>query len=415
MQPVLKATGTDDERTCVAISRARAAVLAGLVAIAAGAVALVAWQEDDDVARSVIFVNGDGMAAVQRQAATLALEGVGGTLVMDRLAVTGSQTTDPDDPEEVVTDSAAAATAWATGTKTANRRLSTTPDGSPLRPLGREAKQAGKATGLVTTAPVTDASPAAFFASVPDRGDQEAIAAQYLDISQPDVVLGGGASRWSPELLAQAERSGYDVLDDAADVRDARGSKLLGLFADKEMWTAADEPAEEPAEQDAGAAAPAPAEVAAYDPAVSLADMTSKALDVLSRDEDGFFLVVEEEAVDGMGHANNGTLMLEAMRALDEAVAVAVAYVEAHPDTLLIVTGDHEAGGLTLEDADEGREDGPFAVAGSDLRFSLDWTSDEHTGVPTPVTAEGPGSERLAGSYPNTHIHTVLRDTLLGG
>ena len=397
----------------MATSRARAAVLAALAAVAAGAVALVAWQGDDDVARNVIFINGDGMAAVQRQAATLALEGVGGTLAMDRLPVSGSQTTDPDDPEAVVTDSAAAATAWATGTKTANRRLSTTPDGSPLRPLGREAKQAGKATGLVTTAPVTDASPAAFFASVPDRGDQEAIAAQYLDTSRPDVVLGGGASRWSDALLAQAERSGYELLDDAADVEDARSSKLLGLFADKEMWTAADEPPDEPPAQ-AGAAAQEPAEVAAYDPAVSLADMTAKALEVLSEDDDGFFLVVEEEAVDGMGHANNGTLVLEAMRALDEAVAVAREYVEEHPDTLLVVTGDHEAGGLTLEDADEGSEDGPFDVADSDLQFALDWTSDEHTGVPTPVTAEGPGSERLAGSYPNTHIHTVLRDALLG-
>lgn len=141
--------------------------------------------------------------------------------------------------------------------------------------------------------------------------------------------------------------------------------------------------------------------------------MTEKALEVLDRDEDGFFLFVEEEAVDGMGHANNGTLMLSAMQGLDEAVAVAVAYVADHPDTLLVVTGDHEAGGLTIEDAGQG-DDGPFAVADSDRQFSLDWSSDEHTGVPTPVTAQGPGSERLAGSYPNTHLHTVLSDALLG-
>lgn len=386
----------------MALTRTVRAALGAAVLLAAAAVlaGVVVGVPGRDGARNVIFINGDGMAEAQRQAATLALEGFDGALVMDRLPVRGAQTTSPNDPEAVVTDSAAAATAWATGTKTANRRLSTAPDGAPLTPLGREVKQAGKATGLVTTAAVTDASPAAFFASIEDRSRQEEIAAQYLDSSRPDVVLGGGARRWSDELLDQAERSGYDVLTEPADLEDSGGTKLLGLFAESAMWEAADEQATE-------------GPPAQYSPAVSLADMTEKALEVLDRDEDGFFLFVEEEAVDGMGHANNGTLMLASMQGLDEAVAVARAYVQDHPDTLLIVTGDHEAGGLTVEDAGEG-EDGPFEVADSDRQFSLDWTSDEHTGVPTPVTAEGPGSERLVGSYPNTHLHTVLSDALLG-
>jgi alkaline phosphatase len=142
--------------------------------------------------------------------------------------------------------------------------------------------------------------------------------------------------------------------------------------------------------------------------------MTTAALDVLSRDPDGFFLFVEEEAVDEMSHANNGELMLRAMRSLEDAVRVARAYVAEHPDTLLIVTGDHDSGGLTVEDADgiDGDEDGPFSVAGSDLEFELDWTTTGHTGAPTPVTAEGPGSAALAGFYPNTHLYQVMREAL---
>jgi alkaline phosphatase len=156
---------------------------------------------------------------------------------------------------------------------------------------------------------------------------------------------------------------------------------------------------------------------------------------VLSRDQDGFFLLVEEEAVDEMGHQNNGARMLESMRSLEAAVQVARDYVGEHPDTLLIVTGDHESGGMTIEDvgADDesgpggtlapgtpgeadtpSGEDGPFPVAGSDKKFVLDWTTGSHSGVPTPVTAEGPGSERLSGHYPNTHLHEVVRDIVVG-
>ena len=112
------------------------------------------------------------------------------------------------------------------------------------------------------------------------------------------------------------------------------------------------------------------------------------------------------------------------------------AYVAEHPDTLLIVTGDHECGGLTIEDVDpddesgpggtlpqdtavegdtESGEHGPFVVADTDgaFDFALDWTTTGHTGVPTVVTAEGPGSAELTGYYPNTHLHEVMRGALL--
>ena len=375
--------------------RVGGAVLVAVLAV--GTTVGVVAASDDEV-RSVILINGDGMGAVHREAATLAQEGLSGALAMDQLPVHGAQRTEPDDPESVATDSAAGATAWATGEKTANRRISTTADGEPLVPLGREAAAAGLATGIVTTSTVTDASPAAFFSSVPDRGDQGGIAEQYLEEDGPDVVLGGGAAVWSQDQLERAEQGGSAVLDDPAALESTDGGRVLGLFADEYMWRAADEGAD-----------------AAYDPAVSLADMTADALARLSDDEDGFFLFVEEEGIDGMSHEQNGTLTLTAMAALDEAVQVARDYVAEHPDTLLVVTGDHETGGLTVEDEDGGAEDGPFDVAGTDRQFALDWTTGSHTAAAVPVTAEGPGSERLAGRYQNTHLHEVLRDALLDG
>jgi alkaline phosphatase len=393
-------------------------------------------------ARSVIFINGDGMAAAQREAGRLDQKGFDGQLAMNSLPVAGLQTTDSRDRTDTVTDSAAAASAWATGVKTYNGAISVDVDGKPLPTLGGDARAAGKATGLVTTAQVTDATPAAFFSNTADRSLQDDIARQYLEDTKPSVILGGGEDWWLPagdpgafpdapaegpdkgsrseqgDLVAQAQRQGYEYVTDDDGLAAARGDLLLGLFANEEMF---EHRPEGQGDQ--------------YDPVVPLADMTTKALDVLSQDKDGFFLLVEEEAVDEMAHSNNGARMLQAMRALDDAVEVARAYVADHPDTLLIVTGDHETGGLTIEDVDSkdesgpggtldgvpagedetiSGEDGPFPVAGSDKDFVLDWTTTAHTGAPTPVTAEGPNSGELAGYYPNTHLHQVMHEILVG-
>jgi alkaline phosphatase len=395
-------------------------------------------------ARSVIFVNGDGMAAAHREAARLDQEGFDGQLAMDSLPIAGLQTTDARDPEDTVTDSAAGASAWATGVKTYNGAISVDVDGNPLPVLGAEAREAGLATGLVTTAQVTDASPAAFFSNSVNRSAQDDIARQYLEVSKPQVILGGGEDWWLPagdegtypprtgdtedpevsrstqgDLVAQAEGLGYEYVSTAEEFAQSDSDQLLGLFANEEMFQQRPE-----------------GEGDEFDPVVPLADMAGRALDILSQDEDGFFLLIEEEGVDEMSHDNNGTRMLQAMRSLDAAVEVARAYVAEHPDTLLIVTGDHECGGLSIEDVDpedesgpggtlpqdtpaEGDtvsgEDGPFVVAGSEeYDFTLDWTTTAHTGVPTVVTATGPGSKELTGIYPNTRLHGVMREALLG-
>ncbi len=401
------------------------------VAAAVGAVAVgvqpgagVAAKRKPAVARNVIFINGDGMGAPARHLIQLATIGAQKRLIMDELPYAGLNVTDPGDPKDPVTDSAAAATAWATGHKTPNGTISVDAKGRALPTVLEAAKRAGKATGLVTTAQVTDASPAAFAAHVVNRGAQDEIARQYLTASRPQVILGGGEDWWLPagspgayedkpakdpeeaskgtkgDLIASAKRRGYTYVSDAQGLRAAPSDrKLLGLFANEEMFEQNPE-----------------GEGDLYAPVVSLATMTRKALRILGRDKQGFFLFLEEEGIDEMGHENNAHLLVKAGAALDRAVGVAVAYQRRHPDTLIVVTGDHETGGLAIETAggtDESgdglsKEDELQIGGGSPLKVAVDWTTGQHTGAPTPLTAGGPGAARFTGMFENTEVHGRL-------
>jgi alkaline phosphatase len=285
------------------------------------------------------------------------------------------------------------------------------------------ARRAGKATGLVTTSQVTDASPAAYGSHVKDRDDQSEIARQFLVRSKPDVILGGGEDRWLPagtegawpdapakdpseksagtegNLIQRAQDLGYDYVSSRSQLRRANGPQLLGLFDNEEMF--------EHREEGQGDL---------YDPVVPLAEMGRKAIRLLSRDKQGFFLFMEEEAIDEMAHENNARLMAKAGAALDRAVAMAKRFQRSHPSTLILVVGDHETGGLTIENPDDedesgeelSAEDGPFAVRGTSLEVFADWTTGQHTGADTPVTAGGPGSAGLDGVIDNTDVHDVV-------
>ena len=176
----------------------------------------------------------------------------------------------------------------------------------PRTTLLELAKAAGKATGLVTTSQVTDASPAAFGSHVLNRDEQSEIARQYIEVTKPDVILGGGEDFWYPAgnarrlarppadrpdrgraraIKRQPRRAarkslGYSYVSDARRAAPARaGRKLLGLFANEEMFEHREE-----------------GDGDLYEPAVPLPEMAAKALDVLSRDRDGFFVLIEEEA-----------------------------------------------------------------------------------------------------------------------
>ncbi|WHY74913.1 alkaline phosphatase [Fictibacillus enclensis] len=375
-------------------------------------------------AKNVIVFVGDGMGASHREAIRLATKGLTGDLSMNKMPYVGNVHTSST---SVVTDSAAAATAMASGVKTYNGAIGVNPDKKPVKTVLEMADKAGKSTGLVTTSQITDATPAAFGAHVEDRSKQSDIAKQYLENSRVDVLLGGGEDFWYPagnpgtfqdnpakdvkeqskgtqgNLVAEAKHMGYKYVTDKDGLMKTKNDKILGLFANEEMFEQRPE-----------------GEGDLYNPVVSLPDMTKKAIDTLSQNKRGFFLMVEEEGTDEMSHENNGKLMIKAGQQLDKSVEVAKKFAQKHPETLVLVVADHECGGLSIEEvngSDESgdgisKEDGPFTVAHSNDQFTLDWTTSGHGGVSVPLTAMGPGADQLAGTYENTNIFKVIKKAM---
>ena len=374
---------------------------------------------DRGTAKNVILLIGDGMGAAHRTAARLYSVGREGELAMDTLPIAGMART--WSTEGVVTDSAAAGTALATGVKSFNKAIAVDPAGNPVQTILEKAQEAGKSAGLVTTVQLAHATPASFAAHNADRDDYLGIA---LDIfgHDVDVLLGGGEDHFLPvgtpgcypddgdrtdnrNLIDEAIAKGYEHVCNEADfnaVDPKVTDKLLGTFADYGMTRP-------------------------YTP--SLAEMTAKAIAILSKNPEGFFLMVEGGQIDWAAHASDALNTIGDTVAFDQAVKAALDFQTEHPDTLVIVAADHATGGLAIEDVpqdeacpepqpDDPREcrnalheDGPFEESGG-VSFWLDWTSLHHTGDDVPVTAAGPHAIDLAGYYENTHIFQVMREAL---
>ncbi|HEY63103.1 MAG TPA: alkaline phosphatase [Caldilineae bacterium] len=346
-------------------------------------------------ARAIILFIGDGMGEAQRTAGRWAAVGRDGMLAMDAMPFSGWSCT--ASANSAVTDSAAAATALATGVKTNNGMIAVDPAGRPLTTILERAQTRGKAVGLVTTTQVTHATPAAFAAHVRSRKEMLEIARQMI-AAGVDVLLGGGEDEFLPttmsgcypqpgersdgrNLIAEAVAVGYTYVCDAdalAAVDPTSTSRLLGLFADEGM-------------------------VRPFSP--SLAEMTRKAIEILSQDPDGFFLMVEGGQIDWASHANDAANAIADVIGLDEAVSVALAHAATAPDTLIIVTADHETGGMRVDLV--AGEQGPFYMPDG-TPFYVSWTTGGHTSVDVPTTAQGPWADLLAGTYENTYIHDVM-------
>lgn len=229
--------------------------------------------------------------------------------------------------DTVVTDSAAAATQMATGYRTLPDRIGTDAQGRPLTTLLEIAQQKGKSIGVISDVYVTDATPAAFTAHADSRRQKMQIARQQLALNA-DVILGGGKKYFSTEqnknLLTQARQAGYQVVQDKKALSRLSSGKILGLFADKAM--------------------PMAVEMHNYPKMPSLAEMTQKALEVLSQNPEGFILIVEAGKIDWAAHANDAGATLAEMKVLDKTLALVRAYADAHPDTLVYLNADHDTG-----------------------------------------------------------------------
>jgi alkaline phosphatase len=291
-------------------------------------------------AKNIILMIGDGMGPSQFGAAWLYSNRVlGKELRMVEVMKSGRTAYVVNDTADaIVTESAAAATQIACGVRVPARAVGMGPDGkTPCTTVLELAKGKGLATGLVTTSGITDATPAAFAAHVPHRSDESTVAAQELQLGV-DVLLGGRKQFFLPEamggkrkdgrdLLEEARRAGYLVVATGKELHQANGGKVLGLFNMGNMAYEIDRArTEEP----------------------GLAEMTARTLEVLARNPKGFFVMVEGGRIDHAAHRNDAATTIRDTLAFDEAVGVALDFQRRNPDTLLIVTADHETGGMAL-------------------------------------------------------------------
>ena len=327
---------------------------------------------------NIIFMIGDGMGASHITAARIEL----GPLNMERLDVGGLSMTFPQ--KKLVTDSAASGTALATGHKTTNGIISMTPDGKPLKTVLEYAEESGMSTGLVSTCSVTHATPAVFVAHIDDRGKAFEIAEQ-IAVSGVDVLFGGGRSYFLPESDEHGERADGRNL---VEVLRERMPVALSLREFREL-----------PDGDAAAALLAddhPFPATKRQPALS--ELTGRALEILSKDEDGFFVMVEGSQIDWAGHENHHVWLMDEMEDFDEAVGVVMDFAERDGSTLVIVTADHETGAYAVLDGSLERREVTESNFGSE----------HHSASMVPVLAFGPGAEALGGIQDNTELGKLL-------
>ncbi len=330
--------------------------------------------------KNVILLIGDGMGLAQISAA---LYSNNNKLALEQFTAIGLHK--PTSANDLITDSAAGATAFSCGQKTYNGAIGVNADTVPCYTILEEAEARGYATGLIATATIVHATPASFIAHQPMRILYEDIAEDILK-TEVDLIIGGGKRYFDRrekdnlDLYAKLQEKGYQVSDySREELRDIylTGKRNFAYFtADKH---------------------PLPA-VAGRDYLPTALKMACAFLE--KRSSKGFFLMVEGSQIDWGGHANDGRLVIEEMLDFDRAVAAALNYAKKDGQTLVIVTGDHESGGLALNPGS-----GMNAV---EARF----TTNGHTAAMVPVFAYGPTESLFTGIYDNTEIYYKIKQSM---
>jgi alkaline phosphatase len=328
--------------------------------------------------KNFILLIGDGMGFEHLKAASLYAYGTEGRLFMQQLPVKGECTTDPADGRGIP-DSANTATALATGVKVNPGVISVRipGDGKDLVTLLEKFAAQGKRTGLVTTVGMGDATPAAFAAHCPSRKAYEEIYDDYFSRSRPDLIFGGA---WRLPAGA-AEKAGYTIVHDRAELRDLdarKAPRVLGPFC----------PANFPYEWEYTQRIDT-----RYDEVPHLSEMAVAALEFLDQGNQGFFLMVEGGRIDHSSHKNHLQNMVLETLEFDNAVKEVMRWAAGRDDTLVLVTADHECGGLKVI-KHQGRGKFPEAT----------WATVGHTKAPVPVFAWGVGADQFAGKIDNTDV-----------
>ncbi len=270
-----------------------------------------------------------------------------------------------------VTDSGAGGTAIACGVKTNNYFIGMTPDSVAVPSIIDIAHNNGMATGVVSTSSVTHATPASFVAHNANRNNYEEIADDFLK-GTINVFLGGGVDNFrnrkdGKDLTIDLREKGFDVVYTYEDLNASNSQNIAGLFAKEHL----------PTMQEGRDGA--------------LVTMTRKAIETLSKDKDGFFLMVEGSEIDFGAHANDADYTISETIDFDNAVGVALDFAKTDKRTLVIVTADHETGGLV--------------ITGGNLEeqtISVKFAIPDHSAVMVPVFSYGPGAEQFSGINQNT-------------
>ncbi len=312
---------------------------------------------------------------------------VKGELNLDKFPTSGFVTTHSSD--NLITDSAAAMTAMATGYKSYNGAISVSPNRDTLKTLFEYAKEKGMSIGLVVTCTVTHATPAALVSHVDSRNKHTEIAKQISE-NDIDVLMGGGRSYFLPATHDSSKRK------DDLDLIEKLNQKMKVVYSTEEMYKNENTP------KLAVFLANANPPTATKRP-YALSELTRVALKILSQNPKGFILLVEGSQIDWGGHDNLPTKIINEMVDFDDAIGTGLDYYNNNPNTLIVVTADHETGGFAIHG-------GSIAEQKVD---STNFTWTHHTATMVPIFSKGPGKNAFSGIIDNTDIGKTLKDYIV--
>jgi alkaline phosphatase len=327
--------------------------------------------------KKVIFLIGDGMGLAQ---ITGAMSEYSGQNAFERFQVIGlSKTQSADD---YVTDSGAGATVFSIGKKTFNGAIGVGADTFAYENLFEKLKKQNKATGVVSTSSITHATPASFYAHVGSRNSEDEIAT-FLLSGNCDIAIGGGnkffeARGDNRNLYNELQQKGFVTIGDTIHAyQHQTATKLIYTLATDGMKRMLD-----------GRGS-------------FLREASMNAIELLSQNKNGFMLMIEGSQIDWGGHAMDYEYMKTELHDFNETINAVLDYAQKEKDVLVVVTADHETGGLALTLNKENRK-----------KFIPKYTYNKHTGIMVPVFAYGPGSENFAGMYENTSIFDKFKNLL---
>lgn len=331
-----------------------------------------------DKPKNIIFLIGDGMGVSHVFSGLVANHG---NLFIENCRHIGFSKTQSAD--KFITDSAAGGTALSCGVKTYNGGIGVNTDTIPVKSILEEAEAHGLATGLVSTSAITHATPASFIAHQKNRGMYEEIAADFLK-TDIDVFIGGGAKHFTKRadgknLLEQLEKNGYQIETDINKIKKVKKGKLVGLTADVHNGRISER-------------------------GDMLPVATKTALRILDKNsgDKGFFVMVEGSQIDWGGHAGSTVFIAEEMLDFDKAIGKALEFAAKDGETLVVITADHETGGM--------------AITGGDFESGMvkaDFPSGGHSAVMVPVFSYGPGADEFIGIMENTDVYKKMKKLLL--